>query len=88
MDEQTSHKIISAAKHIADAMKASLGATGVNLINASGKDAEQSVPHFHLHLVPRFPDDGLAMNDRRATKVQEFTMDELKNIANKITETK
>jgi len=36
-------------------------ATGINLLNASGKDAQQSVFHFHFHLVPRFPNDGLDM---------------------------
>jgi histidine triad (HIT) family protein len=35
------------------------GATGINLLNASGKDAQQSVLHFHLHVVPRYKDDGL-----------------------------
>jgi len=34
------------------------GATGVNILNASGIDAEQSVFHFHFHLLPRFPNDG------------------------------
>jgi len=34
-------------------------ATGVNLLHASGKDAQQSIFHFHFHLVPRYPDDGL-----------------------------
>jgi histidine triad (HIT) family protein len=34
-------------------------ATGVNLLNASGKDAQQSVFHFHLHIVPRYENDGL-----------------------------
>ncbi len=33
--------------------------TSVNLLNASGKDAQQSVFHFHLHIVPRKPNDGL-----------------------------
>ncbi len=36
-----------------------LGATGFNLFHASGKDAQQSVFHFHFHLIPRFPEDGL-----------------------------
>jgi histidine triad (HIT) family protein len=31
-----------------------LGATGVNLLNACGTTAWQSVPHFHLHVVPRY----------------------------------
>lgn len=36
-------------------------ATGINILNASGKDAQQSVFHLHFHLVPRYPDDGLDM---------------------------
>ncbi|KKT34651.1 MAG: hypothetical protein UW35_C0010G0032 [Candidatus Collierbacteria bacterium GW2011_GWF2_44_15] len=34
-------------------------ATGINILNASGKDAQQSVMHLHFHLVPRHPNDGL-----------------------------
>lgn len=37
------------------------GATGINILNASGKDAQQSVMHLHFHLVPRYPNDGLDM---------------------------
>ena len=29
------------------------GYSGVNLLHASGKDAGQSVPHFHIHIIPR-----------------------------------
>lgn len=35
--------------------------TGINLLHASGPDAQQSVFHFHYHLVPRRPRDGLDM---------------------------
>jgi histidine triad (HIT) family protein len=37
-----------------------LGATGFNLLNASGLDAEQSVFHLHFHFLPRFPTTGTA----------------------------
>lgn len=36
-----------------------LWATGINILNANGKDAQQSVPHLHFHLIPRFSDDHL-----------------------------
>lgn len=32
---------------------------GVNLLHASGAAAQQSVPHFHIHLAPRHSNDGL-----------------------------
>jgi histidine triad (HIT) family protein len=34
-------------------------ATGLNILNANGKDAQQSVFHLHFHLIPRYPNDGL-----------------------------
>jgi histidine triad (HIT) family protein len=42
---------------ISRAMRAALGAPGVNVLNASGPGSEQSVPHLHFHLVPRWEDD-------------------------------
>lgn len=36
-------------------------ASGINILNASGKDAQQSVMHLHFHLVPRYQNDGLDM---------------------------
>lgn len=46
------------ARELATRMRA-LGATGINLLHASGVDAQQSVPHFHLHVLARSPADGL-----------------------------
>ncbi|QCJ48383.1 HIT family protein [Haloprofundus sp. MHR1] len=34
------------------------GYDGVNLLHASGEAAQQSVPHFHIHLAPRRDVDG------------------------------
>ena len=52
-------KMIHVAKMLAKKYKEKLNATGVNILNASGKDAQQSVFHFHIHLVPRYPNDNL-----------------------------
>ena len=32
---------------------------GVNLLNASDESAGQSVPHFHIHIIPRKRNDGI-----------------------------
>jgi histidine triad (HIT) family protein len=34
---------------------------GYNLITSAGSAATQTVRHLHLHIVPRHPDDGLAL---------------------------
>jgi len=52
-------KVISAVKIISEKINEKLDATGVNLINASGKDAQQSVFHFHMHIIPRCKGDGI-----------------------------
>lgn len=40
------------------ALRDALGAPGINLLSASGPASEQSVAHFHFHVVPRWKDDG------------------------------
>ncbi|MBP5615120.1 MAG: HIT domain-containing protein [Alphaproteobacteria bacterium] len=51
--------IMTVAKRISLSLKKSINATGVNILHASGKSAQQSVPHFHIHIFPRFDNDGL-----------------------------
>lgn len=36
-----------------------IGFEGVNLLNASGPCAGQSVPHYHIHIIPRKTADGI-----------------------------
>ena len=45
----------------AQRMKDTLGADGINLINACGAAAWQTVFHFHIHVVPRYVDDPLKL---------------------------
>lgn len=57
-DDQAAALLISARK-TSEILRNKYGATGINILHASGKDAQQSVWHFHLHLVPRYPKDNL-----------------------------
>jgi len=43
------------------AVKSASGAPAVNVVVNDGPAAGQEVPHAHLHIWPRFPDDGRRM---------------------------
>ena len=49
---------MATAKRVAVAIQEALQPDGLNLLQANGAAAFQSVPHFHLHLIPRWTDDG------------------------------
>ncbi len=50
-----------AAQRLAAGMKERLGADGVNLLNACGRAAWQTVFHFHVHVIPRYEGDPLRL---------------------------
>jgi histidine triad (HIT) family protein len=52
-------RLIVAVKKLAIHYNDRIGSSGVNVLHASGVPAQQSVPHLHIHLIPRFDDDGL-----------------------------
>jgi histidine triad (HIT) family protein len=49
---------ITTAQKVARALREALAPDGLNMVQANGAAAFQSVPHFHLHLIPRWADDG------------------------------
>jgi histidine triad (HIT) family protein len=51
----------AAAQRLAIRAKQRLGADGVNLLNACGAVAFQSVFHFHMHVIPRYKGDSLRL---------------------------
>lgn len=46
------------AKKVAGTMKEKLSCDGLNLVQNNGEAAGQTVMHFHLHIIPRYHDDG------------------------------
>jgi histidine triad (HIT) family protein len=52
---------VLAAQRLARRMKDVLDADGINVINACGAAAWQTVFHFHLHVIPRYEDDPLKL---------------------------
>ena len=58
-DEETLAHLMTAVKRISNHLVDNCGYDGVNLLNASDESAGQSVPHFHIHIIPRKVGDGL-----------------------------
>ena len=69
-----------AAQRLARRMKEALGADGVNVLNACGSAAWQTVFHFHLHVIPRFDDDPLKL----PWVPEEGDPDEIAKVAEKL----
>jgi histidine triad (HIT) family protein len=69
------------AQKLADAIRQSgIQCEGINVLLADGTAAGQQVPHFHLHIIPRFQEDsfGFQFSPRYA---ELPTRDELENNA-------
>lgn len=58
LPDETASKAMILAKKIGSRIKEHLHADGLNLIQNNGEVAGQTVQHFHLHLIPRYKDDG------------------------------
>jgi histidine triad (HIT) family protein len=50
------------AQRVAKAVMGELKPVGVNLLQANGPGAGQSVPHLHFHIMPRRENDGVSLN--------------------------
>ena len=51
-------EVIKSVKQLAALYNGKLGIKNVQIINCSGREAQQDVFHFHIHIVPRYKDDG------------------------------
>ncbi len=62
LPDETAAKAMVLAKKLAKSMTAKLKCEGFNLVQNNGTVAGQTVFHFHLHLIPRYEDDGQTIN--------------------------
>jgi histidine triad (HIT) family protein len=53
--------VVQAAQRLAVRARDALDADGINLINAWGSAAWQTVFHLHVHVIPRYADDPLKL---------------------------
>ena len=58
LPEETAAEAIKMAKKMAVKMKGKLNCDGVNIVQNNEETAGQTVFHFHMHVIPRYKDDG------------------------------
>lgn len=78
IDDESYVNAMKVAKKVAGAIKKSFDdVLGFNLLNNCGKDAGQTVNHFHIHIIPRYKNDGIKIEfvDNQG----KFDMEEIKN---------
>ena len=58
LPDETAKKLLPLAKKLANNMAQKLQMDGMNLVQNNGEVAGQTVMHFHLHMIPRYKEDG------------------------------
>lgn len=54
--------VMQMAQRVAHAVRAAFDPPGLTLLQANGREGDQTVFHFHLHVVPRHAGDGIALS--------------------------
>ena len=76
LPDEMAGEVMKLAKKMATQMTERLGCEGFNLVQNNGELAGQTVFHFHMHLIPRYRDDG----QKIGWKPQEVTQEELEAV--------
>ncbi len=58
MPQEAAADAMKVAKKVASLLKTKLNCDGLNLVQNNGETAGQTVMHFHLHIIPRYSNDG------------------------------
>ena len=82
LSEETAAAAMVLAKKMAVKMVEKLHCDGLNLVQNNGEAAGQTVRHFHLHVIPRYRNDGQNINWIPGSPAQ----DELEAVRSQIVE--
>ena len=61
LNEPAAMRTFKIARRLAGVARHTLGASGINILVMDGEAAYQDVPHFHVHVIPRYPRDGFGL---------------------------
>lgn len=78
LPDESAAEVMKLAKKMACIMRDKLKCDGFNLVQNNGESAGQTVFHFHMHLIPRYKDDGQVLGWKAGSPSEE-ELDEIKN---------
>jgi histidine triad (HIT) family protein len=58
LSDEAASKALIVAKKVSAQLKDKLNIDGLNVVQNNGETAGQTVKHFHIHLIPRYKNDG------------------------------
>lgn len=61
LNDRQAGALLRAAARVARAIRAAFKPDGLSVYQANGKAAGQTVFHYHMHLLPRHAEDGMAL---------------------------
>lgn len=82
LPEELAGKAFVLARKLVLSMTEKLGCQGFNIVQNNGEVAGQTVFHFHMHLIPRYTEDGQGT----FWEPQHFTDEVLDEICGQLTE--
>jgi histidine triad (HIT) family protein len=81
VDDESAKALILATKKIAQVVQDTFNPAGITLLQTNKPAGWQTVPHVHIHVIPRFENDGVDLIWPR----KEPSMEHLQKLADKIT---
>ena len=82
LSDELAAKVLVLAKKMITKLTDILGCDGYNIVQSNGEAAGQTVFHFHLHMIPRYKDDGVGVT----WKVGELKEEDKEELLAKIKE--
>ena len=82
LPDEDASSVFVLTKKLATKMTKILHCDGFNIVQNNGEVAGQTVFHFHMHLIPRYLNDG--NQDKLTWNHAEFTSEEIEEIATEL----
>lgn len=82
LPEEMAAKVMILAKKLTGHMTDVLKCDGFNIVQNNGEAAGQTVFHFHMHLIPRYKNDG--NQDKLCWNHLELSQEEMKEICQQL----